>query len=269
MMLSSDSQTSNINHLTINSAYICGQIARTSRGLLASKSPEQVLRHCEQFLNGLSLSGILRTQDNGTPFSLFFGEKLQKRHLVELQQINTQSAKIQRGKSILTFSTEHIYLLLKTENMETVFVDALLDNLAIFIDSIEAWFMQYNQQLQIDLDRQKNYAFIQQALLDANQQLTTASCLVQQSQDHMHTALSSEITQLFCSMGLEQTQEEQLLSHIETLCQQHEQTIFQYQDAGKALAIQLKETLQFVENELYNAPSLEQDTMEDESVTLF
>lgn len=237
-----------INTLSNDSAYICGQIAHTTRSLLQSNTQSEVLHHCKSFFSHLNLSGFFKITTHKNKDNCFFGAGLKKKHLLQLQTFMVCSHKINNNGQLLSIKMPSVNVLLDIESFSDAYKDVLLDNIAIFVDSVQAWCDNFNEKFTLlhSIHQEKSQQVVQ--LKQAYETIKKNGSNLTESHNLMRQNLMCELVASFPTMALEQDQEEKILSHVEHCCEEHKETLQSQLDANQRMCFMLDNTMDMLLN---------------------
>lgn len=196
-------------------AFQCGIIVRSSRNIIAANSLDKITSICKSFFDELDLSGFFKmTMDDeisrsmfGTGISRVAASKLKNR-------AESKKQKVVIYEDFLIINTPNTCFVLNTENLDCNYIDTMKDNIMFFVDSIEAWCINYIQKKSMHRDFDCARSSMSGKLKESVSGIATANKYLIENYYSISEDLLSDLVVSFPTLALEADQEEMILDII-------------------------------------------------------
>lgn len=196
-------------------AFQCGIIVRSSRNIIAANSLDKITSICKSFFDELDLSGFFKmTMDDEIARSMF-GQGISRAAASKLKnKAESKKQKLLLFEGFLIINTPSTCFVLNTEKLDCRYIDTLQDNLMFFVDSIEAWCINYLQKKNMHRDFDYARSNMSDKLKESVTGIATANKYLIENYYSISEDLLSDLVVSFPTLALEADQEEMILDII-------------------------------------------------------
>lgn len=238
-------------------AFQYGMIARVTREIINTTSKEKLTVHCKRFFSNLNLPAYLKFHVAKETTRCEFGDGLNKAVALKLQQFlanGSLTGKVIRDSDLLVIRTKNIFVLIDTSNHDARMVDILQDSLVIFVDTLQSWTDNVNQQALLREQYQATKAVLMEKIRASIFGITLANKQLIQNYYNTTEALLSSLVTSFSTLGLEVDQEEAVLDLVDKASKNQFAALKDQMDTNSRLVDILKETIETLDAEVEGDP---------------
>ena len=223
---------------------ISGQICQFSRALLATDDINEALTLAKNVLINTNTSGFLRMCSQQHSKRCFFNQAPKRAFLVTFKKAIKHPHKIYCDGEVLQIKTSRLYLIINIKCLKSYQKDILIDHLAIFVDTLDAWLKLKDHKdafAQAHIDKNISQA---NQIEQTTSQLKTITNHLESSYQALVQELLCALTTKFPTMALELDQEELILELIQNECQKHKVAVSKQVNKNKQLLTLLENTVE-------------------------
>lgn len=177
-------------------------------------SIEEIGNEVRGFLEGISINGYFRLTVADEKFTSFIGAGCSIALKNELKSVNNIKEKIIKKNLFIYFQVYGVNLIISTESMSSLTQDVLIDGLATFSDIISSYIISVEDYKIIEKENEKSISKYMNQLESSVELLNELGEELKESVVKLQNNINIELIASFTTLGLENDQEEFLLSLI-------------------------------------------------------
>jgi hypothetical protein len=250
----------------ISNAAISGQISHFTTALLNDRRLERAINHAKTLLDNINVCGFIKCGNENNSLKSFTGKGFDRTALKYVQELTGNNNKIIMTSHVLQIKTQDVYLLASIANKTELEQDILVDQLAIFVDILQAWFNNFQSQERVEALHKANNKIHANRLTESIKLLDSANKKLSNSYQHLLQEIVCTLTQNFPTMALEADQEDLIMSLVEQECQKHQSVILEQLQQNQHVSNHLVDAVEQLNSVQQSVP---ETTINNQTMELF